>query len=123
MIKLCAGLGGVVVCFTRGQCRPRPFGRTIDDDEPDLVPAEWRFLSAIRVAGAGRGVRRAATIPDDRHPVAEGLVQAIVDLGGSLPLPHDDASHAYLTYRSVWGLAVVPRTVTVMSPILASRFG
>ncbi len=90
-----AGLrGDVVVCFTRGHCRPRPLGRTIDDGKPELGPAAWWRLSAIRRVGAGSGVRSAATIPYHRHQVPERLVQVIVDLGGSLPLTHNDADHA-----------------------------
>ena len=48
-------------------------------------------------------------------PVPKGRVQALVVLKGSVP--DDDAGHAYLTYRSVWGLDPVPRTVTAARPM------
>ena len=73
--------------------------RTIDDDKPKCSPAGWRFLSDIRLAGAGSGVSvgawavaSAATIPYDRHQVPEGLMEAVVLLVGSVP--NDDAGHA-----------------------------
>ena len=75
---------------------------TIDNDKIKRGPAAWRFLSAVRDAGAETGLKMgavsAATIPDDRYPVPVGLVQAIVRLVGSVP--HDDAGHGYPTYRS-----------------------
>ena len=81
-----------MVCFTRGHCRLRSRGRTIDDDKPKRGPADWRFLSDIRRAGAESGVSvgawagaSAATIPDDRHPVPESLIEAAVLLVGSDP--------------------------------------
>ncbi len=64
--------------------------QTIDDDKPKCSPAGWRFLSDIRLAGAGSGVSvgawavaSAATIPYDRHQVKD--LKAALDalLGGS----------------------------------------